>query len=1742
MTTGIGPYERPVAIDEDPASPFFVTTIVASETTVDIGNGIMANAETYNGAIPGPTFFLNVGDTVVVRLINQLQHPTGIHWHGIELANSADGTEVVQNGVAPRFGGVTTPPAPAGGTYLYKFKVPRPGLYWYHPHHHHSTNRVFKGLYGMIVVADPNEANLIASGIIPGAVDTRQLVLSDITVCKAPGSNDSATYDATLPWVGGVSLPVQPDPTPIDLCEIAPTGSATTDHGDPALVSYSSGDIPSIIRTGRTNEGQTVITNGMNVGGRVGSPLSPGVLQAGAHKLNVLAGQGIRLQVVNCATIRYIRLILTTSAGVQVPLVRIGGEGGLLDNAIVEGGVIGGFDTKYTSGEVLLPPATRADIVAAIPAGTTGVLTLWTQDFQRVGGATNYSDIPTVPMMHLNVMGTAPSTYTIGPGTPLRASIMGQAIETLGSPNAVVLDPVSFSIPKPGMSNQEIQITTPPGINGVQGSFEGVTPYSSVPHIASSRFSQEGRILQLTVKNTTNAHHPFHLHGFSFQPLSITRTGSTFTWPYREFRDNLDVPSNSTLTFRVRLDDRELLDGITMGGGFGRWLFHCHIFFHHHQGMISELVVSAPNGREKPNVDVDGSWAYAPSGGIATRHGTFSHPDGLAVNLTSSLGNVIVGAGNWSWTSPAGLPDQVTYVYITATDPDGRKDQAAFRLKIGAPDDGADNGDPHIHTVDGGRYDFQAAGEFILLLDHEGMEVQARQTPVKAANPITDPYSGLRSCVSVNTAIAARVGEHRISYQPGLDGSKLLLFVDGKQVDTPRNGLNLGNHRVTTYEVSGGGVAVRVDYAHHAVLTVTPYFWDSYGIWILNVSLARTQGNEGLMGSIPTSSWLPRMPNGNNLGPMPADMPDRYIALYHTFANAWRVTDSTSLFTYSPGTSTETFTDREWPSEEPPCKLKPQFEPPEGTPTMKGMKIEEAKKVCRAIKIENFHKDCVFDLATTGDKIFALGSKLAQNLHQRGTGVQIFANSERTRINESFIVTCVVSPFHTNGSLPKGKIVLFIDDMKTDYIAQIDNQGSANFKVHGLEVGNHLIRGVYEGQESKGTNGNIYYPSNSPNIFHLVGTDKREDYDVHQSMGHKLHITDPTGQEQTEVTLDSKTARRMLAWINAANKPEDLLSPPDVLTDFHIEYRKRGYPDKHPPVHDMDEKHGINEEEHPKHSEKDIHELEIAAEVLKHRNESPIYGFLYFADVLNIDFLRDRLVKWWYHFSRASKGEWTGPYNIPGGAFDRPVNAAMLHTGKVLFWGLPTGKNSWLWTPDEASIGTIQSTANSPGDSLFCSGQSFLSDGRLLVVGGGGDGTGPRHNHGWIFDPTPGNEAWRRTIGNGTPGNGDMSYFRWYPTLVTMGDQPGRVLVISGDDTSGNDVQQMEMYMETSDRFELVWGAGGTGDTSANHSFPQIYPGMNLLPGGEVFYTPTGWQSGGCSGAVDFPGAKPSGYFEFHSTSPPVTASWATIDTQDAAAENAIARVKGMAVMLLQPTYPFVQVMVVGGGKDPESSTTFQMINLSTISPKWGPPVALPDGLARVNVNLVALPNGTVFVSGGRPVGGTPPNGGACWIYDPVAMTWRECDAIANRRAYHSVAILLPDGRVATAGNECPADTTYEIFSPPYLFAWNGSLASRPEITGLPTIVHLGQEFLIQTPSSSNIRKVVLVRPMAVTHQTDTEQRVIQLIFHPNGPNELSATAPNGWYPHALAPRGWYMLFLINNNGVPSVARFMHLH
>ena len=143
-------------------------------------------------------------------------------------------------------------------------------------------------------------------------------------------------------------------------------------------------------------------------------------------------------------------------------------------------------------------------------------------------------------------------------------------------------------------------------------------------------------------------------------------------------------------------------------------------------------------------------------------------------------------------------------------------------------------------------------------------------------------------------------------------------------------------------------------------------------------------------------------------------------------------------------------------------------------------------------------------------------------------------------------------------------------------------------------------------------------------------------------------------------------------------------------------------------------------------------------------------------------------------------------------------------------------------------------------------------------------------------------------------------------------------------------------------------------------------------------------------------------------------------------------------------------------------------------------------------------------------------------------------------RRYHSLAVLCPTGEVMATGGRHGVEgiDTVEVFKPPYLFKGTRPVISKTS----PTPGHHGGKLTITTTQASDIAEVVLMRPMAVTHQTDSEQRRIELCFVKNSTNTIVADLPNGRHPHAIAPRGWYMLFVLTSDGVPSKAEFIELH
>jgi hypothetical protein len=415
------------------------------------------------------------------------------------------------------------------------------------------------------------------------------------------------------------------------------------------------------------------------------------------------------------------------------------------------------------------------------------------------------------------------------------------------------------------------------------------------------------------------------------------------------------------------------------------------------------------------------------------------------------------------------------------------------------------------------------------------------------------------------------------------------------------------------------------------------------------------------------------------------------------------------------------------------------------------------------------------------------------------------------------------------------------------------------------------------------------------------------------------------------------------------------------------------------------------------------------------------------------------------------------------------IPAHLLPTGKVLFY--PIGDIPRLWDPANGTITPLPS----PGYNIFCSGHAFLGDGRLLVAGGQFSVQGEGVPFASIFNPN--SNTWTRTA--------DMKGGRWYPTATTLSD--GSVLVVSGSQDAAF----------TNNPLPQVWQPNGTWRdlTNAVMTLP-MYPYMFLAPNGQVF-----------------------------NAGPNITTRY--LDTAGAGqwipvANRALMRDYGSAVL-----YDFGKILLVGG-KDPPTATA-EVIDLSADNPSWRGVASMST--PRRQVNATVLPDGKVLVTGGSSANGFSNEAGAVFhgeIWDPATETWSSTASMAEPRLYHSTALLLPDGRVLSAGTD--GHPTAEIYSPPYLFK-----GARPTITSAPPSVDYSQFFFVATPQAANITKVTTVRLGSVTHSFNMEQRWDSLAFEQanGGVNVFSPSNIN------VAPPGYYLLFLINSNGVPSVGHIM---
>jgi len=572
QTNAMTTFSRPVlnVVDTNPDPTIFEAELSADEQDVDI-DGITVHALIYKdvnspGAYVGvtdgfpiPQITVNAGDLVVLTLTNNLAPDcaaiacdTSIHFHGIEVDADSDGTGVAQNHLI------------AGERYVYRFIVPRPGVFWFHTHMKPGP-QTFAGMYGAFIVRDPNESALQDDGTVPTQDNTHTIVLSD-TEFDANGDIGYLEAGIAVPWA--------------ILKEDCAAGNA--------------------VACNQFIDGATVLVNGQKPG-------------ANTPMIMAKSGAGVRLRFINAATNRYFRLRVSNNGG-NINLYRIGGEGGFLEQVRLEGGVLDSWDTLFTKGEILLSASQRADAVI-VPTGNPGdIITVSGLGYARGGNSDSRND-SAFDLLYIKIdNGLADVPYFIEEGN----DVLGAGgVENLKE--VIITDyyisPVATGNPGDGAGSTDSRIVLDlvregqHAIDNIVGHFEDSGPdFSQVPYQDASRYAKTGDTLEIVLQNDTPEHHPFHHHGFSFQPIRVIRNtddSTLYTFDYDEFVDVIDLFPNQSIVVRMRLNDRPRITDtrqetgapapgrfFTSGGAAGRWVMHCHLFHHAALGMITELVVS----------------------------------------------------------------------------------------------------------------------------------------------------------------------------------------------------------------------------------------------------------------------------------------------------------------------------------------------------------------------------------------------------------------------------------------------------------------------------------------------------------------------------------------------------------------------------------------------------------------------------------------------------------------------------------------------------------------------------------------------------------------------------------------------------------------------------------------------------------------------------------------------------------------------------------------------------------------------------------------------------------------------------------------------------------------------------------------------------------------------------------------------------------------------------------------------
>jgi large repetitive protein len=469
-----------------------------------------------------------------------------------------------------------------------------------------------------------------------------------------------------------------------------------------------------------------------------------------------------------------------------------------------------------------------------------------------------------------------------------------------------------------------------------------------------------------------------------------------------------------------------------------------------------------------------------------------------------------------------------------------------------------------------------------------------------------------------------------------------------------------------------------------------------------------------------------------------------------------------------------------------------------------------------------------------------------------------------------------------------------------------------------------------------------------------------------------------------------------------------------------------------------------------------------------------------------------------------SQGRWSPVVNLSM----VPAAAAVVPSGKVVFWAAETrfafsaGGRTYTALFDPTSLVATETLVSNTGHNMFCPGTSNLADGRLLVSGGINAAATS------IYDPTT--NSWSVAA--------QMNIPRGYQANCVLED--GSVLTLGGSWSGAVGGKDGEVW-DAASGWRRLTGVPITPmlsvDNSSNSSFGGdshfwLYQAGN----GRVFHAGPGinmhWIGTRGNGSVAFAGARGDDEFS----------------------------VNGTAAM-----YDIGKLLKAGGAaayEDLNANANAYVIDINTTaSVRKLAPMVYP----RAYHNSVVLPNGQVMLVGGMTFAKNFTDDTAVLrpeLFDPVSETFTLLPAMSVPRTYHSVALLLPDGRVLSAGGGlcgtgCAANhADLQIYTPHYLLNADGSDAVRPVVLSAPTQATHGTRVSVNTDSA--VQAFALVRVSSVTHSVNNDQRRVPLAFTHTAGNTYELTIPSnpGW----VVP-GYYMLFAMSPDGVPSIAKMVRI-